>query len=109
MTCWDPSPTRPRERLGVKIITGDRDLLQLVGGRIIVNLSGSKISEAKDYATGGRGTAYMGIRPDQMIEYKGLVGDTSDNIPGVTGIGEKTTSRLLAQYRDPRRDLRPPG
>ncbi len=84
--------------LGVKIITGDRDLLQLVGSRIMVSLSGNKISEAKDYATAEEVTAYMGIRPDQIIEYKGLAGDTSDNIPGVAGIGEKTAISLLAQY-----------
>ncbi len=85
--------------LGVKIITGDRDLLQLVGNRIIVSLSGSKISEAKDYATPEEVQAYIGVPPDQLIEYKGLVGDTSDNIPGVPGIGEKTTLSLLQQYR----------
>ena len=84
--------------LGVKIITGDRDLLQLVGNRVIVSLSGNKISEATDYATAEEVTAYMGVRPDQIIEYKGLAGDTSDNIPGVAGIGDKTAISLLAQY-----------
>ena len=84
--------------LGVKIITGDRDLLQLVGNRIIVSLSGAKISEAKDYATSEEVEAYLGVRPEQVIEYKGLAGDTSDNIPGVPGIGEKTTLTLLRQY-----------
>ena len=84
--------------LGVKIITGDRDLLQLVGERIIVSLSGSKISEAKDYATDAEVKDYFGVPPVQVIEYKGLVGDTSDNIPGVPGIGEKTAQALLEQY-----------
>src|SRR5512138_174095 len=73
--------------LGVKIITGDRDLLQLVGNRVIVSLSGSKISEAKDYATSEEVEAYLGVRPEQVVEYKGLAGDASDNIPGVAGIG----------------------
>ncbi len=84
--------------LGVKIITGDRDLLQLVGNRIIVSLSGNKISEAKDYATEEEVVGYMGVKPSQIIEYKGLAGDSSDNIPGVAGIGDKTAVSLLEQY-----------
>jgi DNA polymerase-1 len=82
---------------GVKIITGDRDLLQLVDERIIVSLAGSKLSEAKDY-TPDDVAHYMGVRPDQIVDYKALVGDTSDNIPGVAGIGEKTAVMLLQQY-----------
>ncbi len=84
--------------LGVKIITGDRDLLQLVGNRIIVSLSGNKISEAKDYATEEEVVGYMGVKPSQIVEYKGLAGDSSDNIPGVAGIGDKTAVSLLEQY-----------
>jgi DNA polymerase I len=83
--------------LGVKIITGDRDLLQLVDDRIIVSLSGSKISEAKDFMAEDV-LAYLGVRPDQVVDYKALVGDTSDNIPGVAGIGEKTAVSLLKTY-----------
>lgn len=83
--------------LGVKIITGDRDLLQLVGERVIVNLAGNKLSEAKDY-TPPDVLAYLGVRPDQVVDYKALVGDTSDNIPGVMGVGEKTATSLLGQY-----------
>jgi DNA polymerase-1 len=83
--------------LGVKIITGDRDLLQLVDERVIVSLSGNKISEAKDF--NAKDVAeYLGVTPRQVIEYKGLVGDTSDNIPGVRGIGEKTATELLRVY-----------
>ncbi len=84
--------------LGVKIITGDRDLLQLVDDRILVSLSGNKISEAKDYRA-EEVVAYLGVRPDQIVDYKALVGDTSDNIPGVQGIGEKTAVSLLSQYK----------
>ena len=83
--------------LGVKIITGDRDLLQLVDERIIVSLSGSKLSEADDFLPEDV-VKKLGVRPDQVVEYKGLVGDTSDNIPGVTGIGEKTAQSLLHTY-----------
>jgi len=82
---------------GVKIITGDRDLLQLVDERVIVNLAGSKLSEAKDYLPKDV-LEYLGVRPDQVVDYKALVGDKSDNIPGVAGIGEKTACSLLEQY-----------
>ncbi len=83
--------------LGVKIITGDRDLLQLVDERIIVNLAGSKLSEARDF-TPTDVVEYLGVRPDQVVDYKALVGDKSDNIPGVSGVGEKTAISLLSEY-----------
>ena len=83
--------------LGVKIVTGDRDLLQLVDERIVVNLAGNKLSEARDY-TAKDVVEYMGIRPDQVVDYKALVGDTSDNYPGVSGIGDKTAIQLYQTY-----------
>ncbi|MGA9397072.1 MAG: DNA polymerase I [Anaerolineaceae bacterium] len=82
---------------GVKIITGDRDLLQLVNDRIVVNLPGGKLSDAKDYLKEDV-IALWGIRPDQVVDYKALVGDTSDNIKGVPGIGAKTALSLLTKY-----------
>ena len=82
---------------GVKIITGDRDLLQLVTERIVVNLPGKNLSEAKDYFPRDV-EEYLGIRPDQVVDYKALVGDKSDNIPGVMGVGEKTAVGLLKSY-----------
>lgn len=83
--------------LGVKIITGDRDLFQLVTDSVVVNLAGAKLAEARDF-TPKDVVEYWGIRPDQVVDYKALVGDPSDNIPGVPGIGEKTATALLAQY-----------
>jgi len=85
--------------LGVKIITGDRDLLQLVDNRIVVNLPGKSLSDAKDYLAKDV-LEYLGVRPDQVVDFKALVGDKSDNIPGVAGIGEKTAISLLQQYGD---------
>jgi DNA polymerase-1 len=82
---------------GVKIITGDRDLLQLVDERIIVNLPGGKLAEAKDYLKEDV-VDLWGIHPNQVVDYKALVGDKSDNIKGVPGIGEKTALSLLTQY-----------
>ncbi|MFH1907374.1 MAG: DNA polymerase I [Chloroflexota bacterium] len=84
--------------LGVKIITGDRDLLQLVDERTIVNLPGKSLSDAKNYMTPEDVVDYFGVRPDQVVDYKALVGDKSDNIPGVAGVGEKTAQALLQKY-----------
>ena len=87
-----------RGGLGVKIITGDRDLLQLVDERIIVSLPGKSLSDSKDYMPEDV-VEYLGVRPDQVVDYKALVGDKSDNIPGVAGIGEKTAVSLLKEYQ----------
>ena len=84
---------------GVKIITGDRDLLQLVDERVIVNLSGMRLADARDYTVTDV-VAHLGVRPEQVVDYKALVGDVSDNIPGVAGIGEKTAISLLSEYPD---------
>ena len=83
--------------LGVKIITGDRDLLQLVTERVIVNLPGRSMSDAQDYYPADV-IKKMGVRPDQVVDLKALMGDSSDNIPGVYGIGQKTAENLLGQY-----------
>jgi DNA polymerase I len=80
--------------LGVKIITGDRDLLQLVNQRVIVYLAG----DDQNYITPEDVLGKLHVRPDQVVDYKALVGDKSDNIPGVAGVGEKTTENLLAKY-----------
>lgn len=85
------------EGFGVKIITGDRDLLQLVNERILVNLPGRTIADAKDYFAIDV-VELFGVKPEQVVDYKALVGDKSDNIPGVAGIGEKTAATLLNTY-----------
>jgi DNA polymerase-1 len=83
--------------LGVKIITGDRDLLQLVTERVIVNLPGRSLSDARDYYPADV-VKKLGVRADQVVDLKALMGDSSDNIPGVYGIGQKTAQKLLLQY-----------
>jgi DNA polymerase I len=83
--------------LGVKIFTGDRDLLQLVNERVIVNLPGRSLSDAKDYLSSDVETT-LGVRPDQVVDMKALMGDSSDNIPGVRGIGKKTAVKLLNDF-----------
>ena len=81
----------------VKIITGDRDLLQLVDDHIVVSLPGSKLSDAKDY-TPEMVKDFLGVTPEQVVDYKALVGDPSDNYPGIPGIGPKTAVTLLESY-----------
>ncbi len=84
-----------KQGLGVKIITGDRDLLQLVDERTIVYLAG----DDQNYATPEDVIKKLHVRPEQVVDYKAIVGDKSDNIPGVTGVGEKTTENLLSKYQ----------
>ncbi len=81
----------------VTILTGDRDLLQLADDHVTVRLAGQKLSEAVDYGP-DEVRQRFGIEAPQIVDYKALVGDTSDNIPGVSGIGEKTAVALLTEY-----------
>lgn len=83
-----------KEGLGVKIITGDRDLLQLVNKRVAVYLAG----DDQNYITDEDVVRKLGVRPNQVVDYKAIVGDKSDNIPGVPGIGEKTAVSLLEKF-----------
>ena len=76
------------------ILTGDRDSFQLVSDRVTVRLAGTK--ETKIY-TPERIMEEYGVKPRQMIEVKALMGDPSDNIKGVAGIGEKTALSLIQQ------------
>ena len=86
-----------QEGLDVLIVTGDRDALQLVDSSVKVLLTRKGISEVDIYDEAKVQEAY-GMEPLRLIDLKGLMGDTSDNIPGVPGIGEKTATKLLAQF-----------
>jgi len=81
--------------LGVKIITGDRDLLQLVDKRTAVYLAG----DDKNFITDDDVVKKLGVLPKHVVDYKALVGDKSDNIPGVAGVGEKTAIALIEKYQ----------
>ncbi len=81
------------------IFSGDKDILQLIGGNVrllaqergssdIVEYSREKVFEAR------------GVYPEQIVDFLALTGDSSDNIPGVPGVGEKTALKLLAGYKD---------
>lgn len=81
----------------VKILTGDQDILQLLDENITVLLLKKGIGNYAEYTT----TNFLeekGIHPQQMVDLKALMGDSSDNYPGVRGIGEKTALRLLQQF-----------
>ena len=83
--------------LGVRIITGDKDLLQLVNERVMVSLPGRSLSDSRDFFQSDV-YEFIGVRPDQIVDFKALIGDKSDNIPGVYGVGEKTATKLLADF-----------
>ena len=85
------------EGLNVVIVTGDRDSLQLVNPRVKVLTSKQRFDDILVYDEALVLENY-GVRVDQFIDYKALLGDTSDNVPGVKGIGEKTAVALLNTY-----------
>jgi DNA polymerase-1 len=87
------------ENLDMYILSGDRDLLQLVKNDIRVCLPSGNFKNLVVYDT-EEVFKYMGVYPYQIVDYKGIVGDASDNIPGIKGIGEKTTIELLKEYGD---------
>ena len=81
----------------VFIISGDKDILQLVNDNITVLYTKKGISNLKHYKTDDV-IEDFGVKPEFVPDYKGLCGDTADNIPGVPGIGDKTTRKLLKQF-----------
>lgn len=91
--------TITKEAPGVEsiILTGDMDSMQLVDDHTKVYTMRKGLSDTILYDPAGVQERY-GLRPDQVIDYKALRGDTSDNIPGVKGIGEKTATELLQQF-----------
>ncbi len=80
------------------IVTGDRDTFQLITPMTKVLISGRRFSDREIYDKARVAERYGGLTPPQLVDMKGLTGDTSDNIPGVKGVGEKTAIKLLNQY-----------
>ncbi len=81
----------------IDIFSNDHDLMQLINPKVRQVISKKGISEIEIY-TPETMVEKLGIRPDQMTDYKGLVGDASDNIPGIPGVGDKTATKLLETY-----------
>lgn len=93
-------PIGAQPELLTMIVTGDRDAFQLVTDRTHVWMPGrSKPVRTHDTEYDPEGVKKkMGVRPDQIVDLKALMGDASDNIPGVAGIGEKTAIKLLTEF-----------
>lgn len=79
------------------VVTGDRDMLQLVNDRVKILMPQNGLGKTVLYDAEKVEEKY-GVRPDQFIDYKALIGDQSDGYPGVSGIGPKTASTLLQQF-----------
>ncbi|HCZ8768094.1 TPA: DNA polymerase I [Staphylococcus aureus] len=80
------------------IITGDRDLTQLATDNVTIYYIKKGVTDVDHYTPDFIAEKYNGLTPNQIIDMKGLMGDTSDNIPGVAGVGEKTAIKLLNQF-----------
>jgi len=87
------------DEAGIKtaVVSTDRDAFQLVSDNVALMMTPRGVSDVQVY-TPERVEARYGIRPDQIPDFIGLKGDTSDNIPGIPGIGDKTAGQLIAQY-----------
>ncbi len=85
--------------INTTILSGDRDTFQLASDRITIRIPRTKAgkTEEDDYDKAKIKETY-GVEPKQLIQVKGLMGDTSDNIPGVPGVGEKTALKLIQEY-----------
>ena len=90
-----------KENLDVTVLTGDRDSFQLIDTNIKVRIPRTKMgkTEVEDYTIEKINEEY-GLKPLDLIEVKGLMGDPSDNIPGVPGVGEKTALNLIKEYKN---------
>jgi DNA polymerase-1 len=88
-----------KKRDSVVIVTGDRDILQLVTDKTKVYLPIKGLSNARLFGI-KEVIEKLGVKPSQVVDYKALVGDPSDNYPGVSGIGPKTAEKLLGKYKD---------
>ena len=90
-----------KEKLDVTVLTGDRDSFQLIDTNIKVRIPRTKMgkTEVEDYTIEKINEEY-GLEPLDLIEVKGLMGDPSDNIPGVPGVGEKTALNLIKEYKN---------
>lgn len=88
---------KSKEEIKVIILTGDQDTMQLVSDRVKILTPAKGNNPPVLYGIEEVKNKY-GVRPDQIVDYKALIGDPSDNIPGVMGIGKVTASKLLNEY-----------
>jgi DNA polymerase-1 len=83
----------------VDIVTTDKDLLQLVTNNVKVHLSIKGVSIMDEYTMENFSEKFNGLTPSQIIDFKALAGDSSDNIEGIRGIGDKGAIKLLLEYK----------
>ena len=86
-----------KEGYQVDVYTSDKDYLQLITDHVTVHLLRKGLSDIDD-VTPSKMVEEFGFTPKQIIDYKGLRGDASDNLPGIPGVGEKTAAKLIEQY-----------
>ena len=88
-----------KEEIEVSLVSGDRDLLQIASDRIKIRIPKTKhgVTEVEDYYPKDVKEKY-GVSPTAFIDMKALMGDASDNIPGVPGIGEKTAAKIIKEF-----------
>jgi DNA polymerase I len=86
-----------KEGYEIKVISGDKDLTQLSSEHTTVGITRKGITDIEEYTPAHVMEKY-GLTPEQIIDMKGLMGDPSDNIPGVPGVGEKTAIKLLKEF-----------
>ena len=86
-----------KEELDVYIVSGDKDFMQLVNDKIFLYAPSGRQAEIKIYDRNGVVDKW-GVPPEKIIDLLGLMGDSSDNVPGVPGVGEKTAVKLINEY-----------
>ena len=89
-----------KEGLDVTIVSGDRDTFQLATSKIVIRIPHTKMGKTEVDTFGEKEIIEKyGVKPKELIEVKGLMGDTSDNIPGIPGVGEKTALDIVKKYK----------
>ena len=89
-----------KDGIDVTILSGDRDTFQLATDKVTIRIPRTKAGKTEeDDFDRNKVLETYGVEPKQLIEVKGLMGDTSDNIPGVPGVGEKTALNLIKEYK----------
>lgn len=97
--CGTVAKAASKEGYEVSIITSDRDFLQLIDDHISIDVIKKGLSDIQHVNKDNIISLY-GFTASQLIDFKGLRGDSSDNLPGIPGVGEKTAQKLLSEYKD---------
>lgn len=88
-----------QQNISVDVYTSDKDLLQLVNNLTSLHMFKTGISTTQTYTCDNFASLFFGLQPKQVVDYKAIIGDGSDNFSGIKGIGPKTASNLLVKYQ----------